>query len=275
LDIRSPAPSRVAAARWPAQVVHDWLDEAHYRAIARLDRPSILWEWLRRNPEFQQASAGILPPDVVVQRDAIRIVEPRSRINLRSWTSTFAIPWTVSALDLPPFWLSLWDPSLLRFRASPCLPSHPAAIDVRNFGQRLWLAKSPEREVLALDLDCRRQLIEIVDGTLLDGPVLLWFEMDRWIGNRAQLRALTQLGWWASQFTFDHPDRKILRLATLLRVHDACQSGASHRDVAACVTDEGVVARDWCGSSDYLKSRAKRAIARARALAMGQFSTSL
>lgn len=186
----------------------------------------------------------------------------------------FAIPWTVSALDMPPFWLGSHDSLLLKATAMSCHAHHPGAFNLEHFGARCWLGKSVDREVLVLEWGCRRQLIEIVSGTLLDGPVKLGFHVDGWMGLEAQIQALADFSRHAAnsgpRCTCRAVDGKVVRLATLLRVHDARQAGVRLREIGQFLIDEAVIARDWRGPSDYLKSRVRRAVARAHDLADGQ-----
>ena len=44
----------------------NWLDPAPYKELTSVDRAGLMWEWLRRNPEYRAASGQTKPnvPDI-------------------------------------------------------------------------------------------------------------------------------------------------------------------------------------------------------------------
>lgn len=57
----------------------------------------------------------------------------------------------------------------------------------------------------------------------------------------------------------------------MLRVHDAIGRGASQREIGAALFGEERVARDWVGESDSLRSRVRRLVGEAHAMARGGY----
>ncbi|WP_443020042.1 DNA -binding domain-containing protein [Sphingobium sp. Cam5-1] len=57
----------------------------------------------------------------------------------------------------------------------------------------------------------------------------------------------------------------------LLRVHDALADGASQREIGAVLFGEARVTEDWNDRSDSLRSRIRRLVREAKALAQGGY----
>ena len=70
-------------------------------------------------------------------------------------------------------------------------------------------------------------------------------------------------------------DPRIARGLVSLRVHDALQDGASHRDIAAALFGAHRIALEWRGASESLRSRIRRFVRDARWLATGGYRTLL
>lgn len=66
-------------------------------------------------------------------------------------------------------------------------------------------------------------------------------------------------------------DPWIERGIQLLRVHDALADGASQREIGAVLFGEARVAEDWNDRSDSLRSRIRRLVREAKALAQGGY----
>ncbi|WP_425424013.1 DNA -binding domain-containing protein [Sphingomonas sanxanigenens] len=66
-------------------------------------------------------------------------------------------------------------------------------------------------------------------------------------------------------------DPRIDRGIAMLRVHDATGQGASQREIAAILFGDQRVARDWVGESDSLRSRVRRLVREAGAMARGGY----
>lgn len=67
------------------------------------------------------------------------------------------------------------------------------------------------------------------------------------------------------------PEPQTIRWLGMLRVHDALADGASHREIATALFGEARVAEDWGAASDSLRSRVRRLVRDARAMAAGGY----
>jgi hypothetical protein len=61
----------------------------------------------------------------------------------------------------------------------------------------------------------------------------------------------------------------------MLRVHDALAAGASQREIASVLFGAERVEADWLGTSESLRSRVKRLVRDARAMARGGYRSLL
>lgn len=66
-------------------------------------------------------------------------------------------------------------------------------------------------------------------------------------------------------------DPAISRGIAMLRVHDALVDGASQRDIAGVLFGERRTLQEWSGPSDSLRSRVRRLVREARAMAGGRY----
>lgn len=66
-------------------------------------------------------------------------------------------------------------------------------------------------------------------------------------------------------------DPRMERCLDMLRVHDALEEGASQRDIAGVLFGEERITAEWTGASDSLRSRVRRLVTDARAMACGNY----
>lgn len=66
-------------------------------------------------------------------------------------------------------------------------------------------------------------------------------------------------------------ERKSARWLDLLRIHDALVDGASQREIGAALFGEQRIDEAWNGPSDSLRSRVRRLVKDARAMARGGY----
>lgn len=128
-------------------------------------------------------------------------------------------------------------------------------------------------EHLLLSDGYRRIRIDVVNGSLLSGPVLLEYQLqgmrhiDAQLLSLRRLIALVRTGRFVK--TLFPSDPYAARIAKSLRSYDALQAGASQRDIAIALFGADLVEREWAGTSDFLKSRTRRLLRLARTLAAG------
>lgn len=113
--------------------------------------------------------------------------------------------------------------------------------------------------------------LSIASGTLLSEPVRLAYRLAGTDQLVLRALALHRLAMFFRDRRVPAPlfpvSAKARRQADLLRVLDVLAATSSHRAVAETLFGAALVARDWTGGSDYLRSRTHRLIRQARRLA--------
>lgn len=121
--------------------------------------------------------------------------------------------------------------------------------------------------------------LEVRGTSLLEGAVRLRFDLAGFDGVEAKVATLRRLIALRRLGRFPRslfpPDRRVNRWVMALRAVDGRQAGANARDIATVLFGHDAVRRDWDGPSDYLRSRARRAIAAGERLANGGYLTLL
>lgn len=135
------------------------------------------------------------------------------------------------------------------------------------------------REHLALSDGFRRIRLDVMSGSLLEGPVLLRYrlagfsQLDRKIATLRRLVTLCRTGEFGRS---SYPiDRRMDRWLLALRTFDALRAGASHREVAIALFGRALVTAEWGSRTDSLKSRVRRLMKLASHLADGGYNNLL
>ena len=112
-------------------------------------------------------------------------------------------------------------------------------------------------------------------GSLAGGPVLLHYHLSGINGLEPKILPLRRFLQLARRGRFAESlfqrDRAIDRWLLLLRVRDALADGATQREIAGALFGDARVSRDWSGDSDSLRSRTRRLVGGARAMARGGY----
>jgi hypothetical protein len=134
-------------------------------------------------------------------------------------------------------------------------------------------------EHLALSDGYRRIRIDVIRGTLCEGPVHLRYELkglasvESKILTLRRLLALCRLGRFARDL---HPQERLApRWVAALRVYDAVREGASRRQVAAVMYGEKSATVGEESGSDFLRLRIQRLARVGRYMAAGGYRTLL
>ena len=139
--------------------------------------------------------------------------------------------------------------------------NEPLALDLDRHDAQV--AISAVGEYLRLSSHGAAIRLDVISGTVLDGPVLLQpmiclgNVLDDQLGAVRRLDALLR----GLRPPVDN-DRRLDRLVLALRVLDARRDGASLRDIARGLFGE----RDWPGDGDCIKSRVRRLVALSEAM---------
>jgi len=125
--------------------------------------------------------------------------------------------------------------------------------------------------------DGRRHIrLDIAGASLAGGrPVLLRYRLAGVPSAEARLLPLRRFLHLCRHRRFSAvlfpADRQVERGLVVLRVHDALADGASQRDIARELFGADRVLPGWAGESDSLRSRVRRLVAEARAMAAGGY----
>jgi hypothetical protein len=156
-------------------------------------------------------------------------------------------------------WSSALDPRVLTVEAEPCNDGSDR-FDIRDFAERSGIAKGRHEHLMVLDRG-RRLRLDIVSGTLLDGPVRLRHILVGAANLEPKIVALHQLSSLCRTgrlSVWRQPsDRRLRRLILALRAFDARMEGATLRGTALGLKGAHV---DWPGPGECTKSWVRRLI---------------
>jgi len=236
----------------------DWRDRSSYAYLHAADRSSFAWEWLRRSPEYR--AAAVTPPSSPAQFGLCRFEDP-----------------ALSAGESCPIWRSDYDPSVLSAVTRPAREGE--AFNVTALRRWTVVQIDAEGEHWRIGHDLRSIRLDIIQGTLRDGPVQLEYR----IGGLAdaipavltlrRFLALACARRWPAKL-FPREVRATRWIATL-RVYDAVVAGASQREIAIRLFGEAVVGPRWRTTAPSYRLRVQRLVAGARAMANGGWRTFL
>lgn len=255
--------------RLEEEQVADWTDASAYSPLLSADRSLFAWEWLRRMPAYREAAA----PSALQGWDLSATVIGDER----------AARWGLHAFERPelagpgarPIWKREVYPSVLVARAADEGEAQDR-FDLERFGACATVVRSRSGAEHVLLSDRGRTLrLDILSGTLCDGPVLLRFEL---AGMRSVLRPLLTLRqlvalWRGGRFSraLHPPEVRAGRWILLLRTHDALAAGADQREIAARLLDAEAAGPRWRVQASALRSRAQRLVREARKMAAGGY----
>lgn len=193
--------------------------------------------------------------------------------------STFAEHPLVAAPHARLLWVAELDPSTLSVTAVPGERSDPDHIDPDLLAPWLTLAtdlSGGEHAVLSDGL--HRIRLDVEAGSLVGHcPVVLHYRLHGTVSAEPKLLPLRRLIDLCRHRRFaGHlfpADPRVERWILALRVFDALRSGASQREIAITLYGADRVGRGWPGDADSLRSRVRRLVRDARALATGGYRT--
>ena len=195
--------------------------------------------------------------------------------------STFAESPDLSAPEARIIWHADLDPGTLNIVATPSVARDPDSVDPVMLAPWLTIATDPAGAEHAVLSDGWHHIRIDLDGGTLTGetPVVLIYRLRGIAGAVTKILPLRRLlhlcryrRFAASLFP---EDRRIDRWIELLRVHDALADGASQREIAAALFGPERVAQEWAVTSDSLRSRVRRLVSDARAMAGGGYRSLL
>ena len=174
-------------------------------------------------------------------------------------------------------WRADYDPFVLRIHAEPA-DSADAGFDLKQLAEFSTVVVQPDGQQHIVVSDGFNHIrIDVVSGSLIDGPVRLSVVCDSLRQIKASATAMQRLASVLQYHrfipTYFPADRRCARWIKALRTYDGLCAGASHRDIAFMLFGADTVANDWDADSDFMRSGVRRIIATAKALAQGGYLT--
>jgi len=150
-----------------------------------------------------------------------------------------------------PFWSASFDPRVLPARALPPKGAGPRLFDARS--PNISSLRRPNCEHLLVDRGNEPIRLDIIEGTVTNGPVTLSFDFaddDSLDGRLAALEA------FRDPRLAEHRYHWLARRLLALRAFDAREANASLREIADIVLGCG----DWPGDGEHRKSLVRRLV---------------
>lgn len=191
--------------------------------------------------------------------------------------STFAEHPELAAPDARIIWHADLDPGALRVIAVHAAVNAPDSLDPAMLARWLTVATDAEgRDHAVLSDGWHHIRLDLESGHLIAGvPVLLHYHLHGLRSAAPHILPLRQFLHLCQHRRFAASlfpaDTQVPRGLLLLRVHDALADGASQRDIARVLFDKVQVNRDCGAVSDSIRSRVRRLIVDARAMAKGGY----
>ncbi|HMI20858.1 MAG TPA: DUF2285 domain-containing protein [Sphingomonas sp.] len=237
---------------------------ADYACLREVDRAGLMWEWLRRDPDYiswygkaSTATRGARQPP---SRWSLLFRENPDRIAPKA-----LIVWRADI-----------DPGTLRVIAAPTRSRDPDGLPLHSL--RRWISLVPGmdgREHAVLSDGLHHLRLDVEQGTLAGGPVVLHYLLHGTRDARPKLRTLRRLTAISLERRFTPSlfpaDPRQDHWLWALRVGDALREGASQREIAEILYGPARTRGEWQGHSDSLRSRVRRLVGEARRLASGDY----
>lgn len=231
-------------------VVADWRSAAHYTALLDCDRRAFAWEWLRRSSKYQNAWAD------------------QGNDPLTFGLVAFADP-HLSAPDARPIWALQTDPQVLDTSVAAHTGKADDAFDLLALANFVSVEICDDETEHWLLSDGRWTVrIDIHDGTLLGGPLLLDHHLQGMVSAERKIQALRQLIALSRHGEMPvglHPrEMRAPRWILELRTADAVAIGASHQEMARTFFGASIAEARWRLESASYRLRVQRLARAAR-----------
>ena len=232
----------------------NWRSPLSYRDLLLSDRRAFAWEWLRRNRTYRsrwmtRRRSGSEGPE---------------RFGLLGWVDP-----GLSARAARPIWSIDRDPHVLRARLAPYSVPADDLFDVRSVASFVSVEVTAHAEHLLLSDGYWAIRLDLHDGTLLGGALLIEHQLTGLQSLRPKLAALGQLAALAARGDLPRSlvprERRAAQWILELRVADALLSRVSQQEIARGLYGEAVASNRWRFESAAYRLRIQRLVRRARA----------
>ncbi|WP_334185951.1 DNA -binding domain-containing protein [Novosphingobium sp.] len=189
--------------------------------------------------------------------------------------STFAEDPNITAHKARIIWSVDVDPGTIELEALPAAAGDRDAIDPAAFASWLSIVAAQDgREHIVIGDGFRRIRLDVIAGSLAKGPVYPRYRLGGIGSLRSRVLPLRRLLALCKHRRFVvslfPEDPKMGRLVDMLRVHDGIVCGASLSDLVSTLYGRKSDVSDARGY-DSMRSRARRLVREARALAAGGY----
>lgn len=257
----------------PAAAQTAWPDAGSYRYLDGAGPADLAWEWLRRDPEYRRFADDRTTP----LEGRISFVDAAPPVCTARWGCLNPPDPSQSWQDVSILWSSAVDPSVLEVMALAPADSMRPAFNLRRCGAKAVIVHGSDREHVLIRANGEAVRLDVLSGSLADGPVALLHHLAGTEAIEPTLAALRRFMAFCrgeSLLTARRSSRQRLSGHLLvLRVHDALVQGASIRDVGVMLFGSERVRQEWAGEA--LKSQCRRLIARSREMAAGGYKSLL
>ena len=174
-------------------------------------------------------------------------------------------------------WHADFDPGTLRVRAVPTRERSVGALMVSDLTPWLTVMTGIQgAEHIVLSDGYQHLRLDVLDGRIADQEaVVLHIAFEGLDMARAGVPSLQRLLSLIAHRRFLRSlyprDPAVTRGLEVLRVHDALAQGATQREIAGVLFGQERVGAEWNGLSDALRSRVRRLVREARAMAGGRY----
>lgn len=205
----------------------------------------------------------------------------RSSRTRRSGGSTFAEDPATDAFRAHIIWDADLDPGTLCVTAEPAEQTGQDSFDPERLARWLHVVvDAGGREHAVMSDGTRRIRLDVEVGSLRDRhPVRLHYRLSGVATVAPKLLSLRRLISLVQRNRFPRSlfpaDRRVRRFVEVLRVHDALDQGASQREIGLILFGGDRREMSWPGPGDSVRSRVRRLVSDARAMAQGGYRSLL
>lgn len=165
---------------------------------------------------------------------------------------------------------------MVSVRAEPVSPRTIGAFEWSRFARHTRALRDTAGNEWGVLGDERGSLqLEVTEGTLMEGPVRLHFDIAGFHALAPKVRTLARLEAWQrtgrfpkTLFPMERNGRKWLKA---LQAYDGQAAGASQREIAEVLEGTRTVREEWNGRSDFLRARVQRLLKYARHMVDGGY----
>lgn len=232
----------------------DWRSAEAYAALLVADRRAFAWEWLRRSPLYRELWAN---------RERVSDGQ-RDRLGLHGWIDP-----VLPASEARPIWSIDRDPHVLNGRPARVGSPVDDLFDIRSVAPFVSVeidARNTEHWLLSDGHWAIR--LDLHDGTLLGGPVLVEHRITGLQSARPKLEALRQFVVLAERGRLPPSmmprEHKAAQWILELRVGDALLAGEAQQEMARALFGAAIAPRRWRIENASQRLRVQRLVRMAR-----------